>query len=192
MLDGLVPLEPLHFFDIEVDIGQEPTLLPDLLETKMAKVFVSWSHSGLHFHFEINRAFNQPHLRGDVVELFIDSRDLKSATMTRFCHHFIFLPEMVDGEIAKEITRFRTEERHPLAHPDLFKVKSKKEKGKRMMEIFIPKEALCGYDPSQFNKLGFNYRVLSFEGDWQVFSASAEDFPIEQHPNLWASLYLVD
>lgn len=190
MLDELVPLEPLHFFDLQLDVGQKLTPLPDLLHSHLAKVSMSWSFNGLNFLFDIETAFDEPHPRGDCVELFIDTRDLKSSTVTQFCHHFLIFPEVVDGESAREVTRFRSEERHPLAHPDLLSVKSSKVKGRRKMEIFIPKEALFGYDPSRIRRLGFNYRVQEASGDWQVLSVSAEDFPIEQHPLLWATINL--
>ncbi|MCP5469485.1 MAG: hypothetical protein H7A36_03150 [Chlamydiales bacterium] len=192
MLEDLVPLEPLHFFDIELDVGKEETLLPDFLETGLAKVYMWWAHNGVHLRFEIARVFDQPHFpAGDCIELFFDTRDVKSATITRFCHHFFVLPEKVDGEQAGEVTRFRTEERHPLASPDALKVHSKKEKGKRIVGIFVPKEALYGYDPSQFGRLGFTYKVVGQDGKTQVLSASSEDFSVEQHPQLWASLILI-
>ncbi|MCH9610172.1 MAG: hypothetical protein S4CHLAM81_07140 [Chlamydiales bacterium] len=186
MLEEIVPMEPLHFFDLEVDVNKEPTLLPDLMDSKMAKVYMWWAANGLHFRFQFRAAFDQPHPRGDCVELMIDTRNIKSSSVTRFCHHFLIFPRIVDGEIAKEITRFRTEERHNLASPDLFKVKGE---GKKL-EIFIPKEALHGYDPQRISKLGFNYKIQEVSGEWQVFSASPDDFVVEQHPLLWATINL--
>ena len=187
MFEDIVPLEPLHFFEIEVEVGKKPSPLPDLLDIRLAKVQMWWAQNGLFFTFEINRKFDEPHFpAGDCIELFIDTRDQKSATITPFCHHFFFLPERMDGKMAGEVTRFRTDERHPLADPDLLKIVRK---GK-IFEIFIPKEALHGYDPSQFKRLGLNYKVLGSDGKWQVLSASPEDCKIEQHPSLWASVVL--
>ena len=190
MLEDLVPMEPLHFFDVEIDVGKESTLLPDLLESRLARVYCSWSTFALHFTFEISRLFDQPGRQGDCIELFIDTRGVKSSTLTRFCHHFLIFPERVDGEIAAEITRFRTEERHPLADPKLIEVKSHMEKRKRKIEISLPQEVLYGYDPTEHKKLGLNFRVLGVDGKMQILSASSEDFPIEQHPLLWASIHL--
>ena len=190
MLENIVPLEPLHFFDLEIDVSQKPTLLPDFLKCQIAKVYMWWENAGLHFRFEFDGPFDEPHPRGDCIELLIDTRDLKSSTITQFCHHFLILPEKVDGEIAKEVTRFRTEERHLLAHPDKIIVKSEKKRGRRLIEVFLSKELLHGYDPSKISRLGFNYRILEATGDWQVLSASWEDFPVDQHPILWATINL--
>lgn len=191
MLDDIIPLEPIHFFEIQIDIGKEPTLLPDFLETGLAKVYLYWSFSGVHFNIDLNRKFDEPHFpNGDCIEFFIDTRDVKSSSLTRFCHHFVCFPEMVDQVIAQEITRFRTEEKHALALPELLQVQARVEKGKRKMEIFIPKEALYGYDPSAFNKMGFTYKITGRDGKTQLLSASSEDFVIESHPCFWASLRL--
>ena len=88
---------------------------------------------------------------------------------------------------AGEATRFRTEDAHELCDSSTLEIQKTK-KGK--FEIFIPAACLHGYDPTQFSRLGFSYRINRMGQGGQVFSANDEDFKIEQQPSLWASLEL--
>jgi hypothetical protein len=130
--------------------------------------------------------------RGDSVELFFDTRDVKTSGFnTRFCHHFFFLPEAVDGHQAGEITRFRTEDIHELCDPKELKVKSQLKSNSYQMQIFIPAHCLHGYDSEQFDRLGFTYRINRPDGPSQHFSVVTDDYQVEQQPSLWSSVRLV-
>lgn len=59
------------------------------------------------------------------------------------------------------------------------------------LNIFIPNHCLYGYDPAQFGRLGFTYRVNQSEGFAQHFSVVSEDYQIDQQPSLWGTLRLV-
>ncbi len=205
MLEELVPLVPVHFFQIQLDCHYGKRVLakhslPDLSPFNGQKPFaalsLAWHEEAIRVQVEVKGAFDQPDFPNfqyaDSIELFFDTRDVKTSGFnTRFCHHFYFLPEAVqnNGETiqAGEATRFRTEDRHELCDPALLEVKKIK-KGK--FEIFIPAECLHGYDPGEFNRLGFTYRVNRLNDVAQFFSANDEDFSIEQQPSLWASLSL--
>ncbi|MCC5832448.1 MAG: hypothetical protein JJU12_05325 [Chlamydiales bacterium] len=206
MFEELVPLVPVHFFQIQADCPYGKRLaekhrLPDLSklngERPFADLYMGWSEEGISLKVEVEGRFDQPDFpnfqTADSIELFFDTRDVKrSGYNTRFCHHFYFLPERIqnNGERvqAGEATRFRTEERHELCDPEKLVIK----KGKKgIFEIFLPAESLHGYDPSQFSRLGFTYRINRINGASQVFSAHDEDFSIEQQPSLWASFRLV-
>jgi hypothetical protein len=122
----------------------------------------------------------------------IDTRDIKtSGYNTRFCHHFFFLPEAVDERTCGEITHFRTEDRHPLCNAEKLQITTKKGSLHYQMEIFLPKEVLHGYDPSQVDRLGFTYRFNRKNDDPQLFCCSSFEFTIEEQPSLWSSLKLV-
>ncbi|MFN0065462.1 MAG: hypothetical protein ACKVOH_04415 [Chlamydiales bacterium] len=194
MFDDIIPFEPIHFFQLQVDISKEPVLLPFFGEEELGKVYMGWEKEGITLRFSLNRLFDAPefpeYLSGDAVEIFLDTRDVKSQTLTRYCHHFFVLPERVDTVQAGEVTRFREEEKRELADPNLLKIHSSKVKGKRVLEIFLPSQSLYGYDPSQFGRLGFTYRIQAQDGKMQYFSASPDDFRIEQTPSLWASINL--
>lgn len=220
--DGLfseeaVPITPVNFFQINADCRYLPRgkgdafpvlkerladkyLLPDTSrfcsEDSFADVSMGWNEEGLEFFVSVRSPFRRAYYPsvelGDSVELFIDTRDVKTAGFnTRFCHHFYFLAEGIEGNHAGEITRFRTEDTHPLCDSNDLKVKSLVRPSSHAINIFIPSHCLYGYDPAQFNRLGFSYRVNRSEGFPQHFSVVSEDFAVEQQPSLWASLKLV-
>ncbi len=209
MLDALPPLSPLHFFGISLDCFsfKEGALLkkhqlPDFSDIHGAKSFatlnVGWSEEGILIYLTQNRTdftVYFPHFsRGDSYEFFFDTRDIKTTGYnTRFCHHFYFLPEpsLEGGEnVGGEITRFRGEEAHDLCDRALLKLTTLKKEGRTTTEIFVPKEALYGYDPTQFDRLGFTYRLNHRDGRMQHFACDSLRMQIDDQPSLWASLLL--
>lgn len=215
--EEFVPLTPVNFFQISADCAYLPRskeqkfpcisrteapkrLLPDTShlcgEESFAEVSIGWNEEGIEAYLQVNSSFKRvfyPEIdRGDSVELFIDTRDVKTAGFnTRFCHHFFFLPEGMHGHFAGEITRFRTEDVHPICDAKELKVKSLLQSSGYTLNIFIPCHCLYGYDPDQFNRLGFSYRINRTEGFSQHFTVTTDDFPIEQQPSLWGSLKLI-
>ena len=101
------------------------------------------------------------------------------------------MPEPLEGIQAGELTRFSTEDKHELCDPKDLKVKSQIGSRSYSMKIFIPSHCLVGYDPEQFDRLGFTYRINRSHKDPQHFSVVTQDFQIEQQPSLWASLKLL-
>lgn len=214
--EEFVPITPVNFFQISADCPYLPPtkdkkfptiskteaqkmLLPDTSdlcsEESFAEVSLGWNEEGLEAYIKVNRPFKRafyPEVdRGDSVELFIDTRDVKTSGFnTRFCHHFFFLAEGVEGHFAGEITKFRTEDVHPLCDPSDLKVKSLVQSSGYILNIFIPSHCLYGYDPDQFKRLGFAYRINQADGFSQHYTVVTEDFPIEQQPSLWGSLIL--
>lgn len=181
MLEELTPLLPVHFFSLQLPCYlvqkkhlEKKHLLPstaDLTRKKqIASLYLGWHKEGLSLKIESKHPLKS-------LELFIDTRDQKQVGYpTRFCHHFFF---DIENEEGSEITRIKVDESHELCNPALLQISSGK--------IFIPKEALFGYDPTQFARLGFTYRINRGE---QLFSISDENFSIEKHPSFWASLTL--
>ncbi len=212
--EDFVPLTPVNFFQISADckalpVGTFPQLtkqnykkylLPNTsalcAEESFAEVAIGWNGEGIELFARMDVPFRQvfyPEVdRGDSLEVFIDTRDVKTASFnTRFCHHFFFLAEGVDGHFAGEMTRFRTEDVHPLCDAKDLKVKSLCQSASYVLNIFIPSQCLYGYDPEQFNRLGFSYRVNQAQGFPQHFSVVTDDYQIDQQPSLWASLRLI-
>ena len=195
VLKELKPLSPAAFFDVRTSIPKadkkrsfKKGLLPEGFgltgEGRLAKVAMLWSPIGIFLEVGVKLAIEE----GDLLELFIDTRDLKNSNViTRFCHHFIFYPEEEEGI---EVTRFRGDDNHELADPSLFSVKTTVKRASYILEIGIPKEALYGYDPLEFKRLGFTYRFQKKGGEKQHFNLSSDFFHIEKHPALWASLNL--
>ncbi len=171
-------------------------LLPLLPGKGFADVSMGWNETGLHFYVSVSVnsiAVAYPEIqKGDSIELFIDTKNLKNAKLIhRFCHHFYFLPESVEGVRCKEITHFRSVDVHPLCRPEDLQLKIKKRKGGYDAEIFIPTESLTGYQPEVGQLLGFSYRVNRSTGAPQDSMLSSTDYPIESRPNLWGSVKLV-
>lgn len=156
---------------------------------------MGWNKSGLFFAFDIEKPFEDcfypEYRKGDSVELFIDTRDLKSAGfVTRFCHHFVAFPNPIEDVHAREVSTFRTEDRHELCDPSQIKVVADFRRKNYRLEIVLPSECLYGYDPSSFERIGFTYRINSLGKDPNHFVVSSEYLSIEQHPNRWASMQM--
>lgn len=175
-------------------------LLPDLSslcqEESFANISLAWSQEGIEAQIKVKSPIRQvfyPAIdRGDSVELFFDTRDVKtSGWNTAFCHRFFFLPQPVDDVNAGENTHFRTEEMHELCNSNELQVEVTSTKNSYTLYIFIPSICLHGYDPAQFNRLGFTYRINRYGGTPQHFSAVSADYAIEQQPSLWSSLKLL-
>ena len=197
LFETLEPLIPIDFFNIGVEIrlGKKLTLpdTSDLLgEDSFAEVSLCLQKEEVVITALIKKPFEESVFpdfdKGDSLELFLDTRDLKtSGFMNRFCHHFLILPVVVNGIASHEITHFRTEDSHPLCDPLEIEVRPDFASTRYQLEIVLPASCLHGYDPTSFNRLGFTYRINRHQGQPQHFSVSSRDFNIAQHPSLWAS-----
>jgi hypothetical protein len=212
-MENFVPITPINFFQISVDCLHVESgfpklsgaklrkyLLPDMSELcrefSFADIAMGWNREGIEIHAAISQSFRQARFpdvsQGDSLELFFDTRDVKTSGFnTRFCHHFFFLPEAVEGHNAGEITRFRTEDTHDLCNEADLKVKPQLKNSGYILQIFIPSHCLFGYDPEQFDRLGFAYRVNRASGPPQHFCVVSDDYQIEQQPSLWSSVRLI-
>jgi len=205
--EEFVPLNPVHFFQLTWDCPQGsdglekkkyrlPSTDPWTGEEIFAQVAMGWGGEGLHFAIDVDQKFQEafyPEVsRGDSVELLIDTRDVKtSGYNTRFCHYFFFLPVDVDGHQKGEITRFRTEDAHPLCEAKELKLQVQTGRSSYHMKIFIPSSCLNGYDPEQCNHIGFTYRINRYGGEPQHLSVLSQEFGMEQQPSLWSSVRLM-
>jgi hypothetical protein len=208
--EKIFSLSPVNFFTLSCDCRYlnkkelfpsfSTYLLPNTNrlchEYAFAKVAMGWQEGGLGFHIQVDQAPTRSVLpdvqKGDSVELMIDTRDLKSAGFnTRFCHHFYFLPEPVEGQQCAEITHFRTEDSHPLCDPYLLQCETKVGFDGYKIKIFIPTQCLYGYDPKQFDRVGFTYRINRAGGRPQHFSVVSQEYQVDQQPSLWSSIRLI-
>jgi hypothetical protein len=186
-----ISLVPVNYFLIEIPFHQKKSLLPSTgqlcIEDHFADVYAAWSREGLSFLFDVRATLGEE----DSVELFIDTRDIKNAGFNhRFCHHFVFLPEPIEGEQAYEATHFRTEDTHPLCDPKELSVAVTPKKKGYKMEVEIPSSCLHGYDPEQFDRIGFTYRINRSGDTSQHFSVISAEFDLEQTPSLWSRVRL--
>jgi len=209
--EEFVPITPVNFFQLTTECRHVPTgklsgrnfrkyLLPDtsgLCDNEhFADVAMGWNQQGMEFFVQVNKQFEDccyPEVDyGDSVEIMIDTRDVKTTGFnTRFCHHFFFLPEPINDHQTGEITHFRTEDTHELCDPKDLQLKVQFKRDGYTMQIGIPRKCLNGYDPEQFDRLGFTYRINRPRWQSQHFSVVTEDYQVEQQPSLWSSIRLV-
>lgn len=204
LLENMDPLLPADFLSYSFSIPhtklQKTDFLPDLTylldEEKFAFLSLSWNEEGLRgkvfVEKVLEKSFFPDYAKGDSVEIFLDTRDhKKSGFATRFCHHFVFLAEEVNGVQSEEVTRFRQEDSHPLCNSSELEVSCLVEKKSYELSFFIKESALQGYDPLQFPRIGFAYKINRFKGKPQHFPVSSSYFDLLEHPGLWASITLI-
>ena len=199
LLECMAPLFPADFFTHTVEVKKKATELPDLSallgEESYAEVSLYWKEEGIGgvitADYPLEESYFPGYEKGDAWELFIDTRDNKqSAIPSRFCHHFVILGASIDGVHALEISKCRAEDSHSLCDPTEIQVQVEKKKKGYVMHFFFPKEILHGYDPVQYPKFGFAYRIHRYKGKPQHFSISSTYMDIWQSPALWASITL--
>lgn len=214
-MEELPPITPLNFFQIAsscqalAENQKFPQISLENLkkyklpstsnfsdEESFADVAMGWSEEGLEFLFYVHKNFEEafyPNItKGDSVEIFIDTRNIKTSGFnTKFCHHFFFLPEAIEGHQMGEITHFRTEDAHELSSSSELQVKKVPKKEAYLLHCFIPKTCLVGFDPLQFEHLGFTYRINRPHFKSQHFSVVTDDFQLEEQPSLWGQIKLI-
>jgi len=206
MFEDVPSLSVLNFFSMKMDchyskddVLQRKHLLIDssayLVEERFANVYMGWNEEKLIFNIHVNIPFTKvvfPNFkRGDSVELFIDTRNLKEKNViTKFCHYFLFFPQKIDDKWGRELTRFRSGDMHPIVDFSEIEVDVLLDRKSYFMKIIIPQNCLFGFDPKNFLELGFTYRINRFEAMAQDFSCSSDEYNVEKHPDLWASFVL--
>jgi hypothetical protein len=199
IFEEIPSLSPVQFFDLAWDCpyikkalkvssdSRLPSTSELLNEDSFADIYMGWNEEGIYLEIR-----SQVRTLSDTVELFFDTRNLKTkARISRFCHQFSFTPDEKEGFYGREITRFQNDDVHRLSDPHDLEVKVESTERSYRLQIQIPAHCLYGYDPLQFTKLGFTYRIIRADGSPQHFAVSTEEFVIEQHPSLWATLNLV-
>lgn len=201
MFEELPSLPLLHFFRFSDAFKKEKKKqlmdVSDFLdEEKFADISFQWNDKGLDvtidFDLPFQGAFYPNFKEGEAVELFIDTRDLKTSRFpTKFCHHFLILPKSVNGIQVLELTKFRADDARPLSDCEEIFTETTLGKKRFQIKIGLPQTVLYGFDPKAFDRLGFTYRIHRTGGAMQHFSCSSSVASIEKHPNLWATFNLV-
>jgi hypothetical protein len=166
-----------------------------------ADVRAAWNPSGLAVAVEVTGK-SGPITRdpigtatGEGLTLWIDTRDTRTIhRATRFCHRFSFtLKPSRDGlnvQVAqKPIARALADA--PSADLETISTRADLIRGGWRLEVFLPSEALNGFDPETNRRLGLAYQVTDLERE-DRFLTVGRDFPIGEDPSLWAVLELVD
>lgn len=167
-----------------------------------AEVRVGWNARGLGVAVEAQGALaglgadDRPEgLYG--LQVWVDTRDTRDVSRaTRFCHRFD--ARLVRGS-GKSALGVKVQQRPiaravadaPLAKGDEFAASAEKVKGGWRLELFLPAEALNGFDPETNRRLGFAYQVSDPDRP-DEFLGPGREFPVGENPSLWSTLELVE
>jgi hypothetical protein len=199
IFEELESLSPVQFFALSWDCPylkgdlrpaadyRIPSTAELLNEDEFAVLHMGWNERMISLQVEVRSRTSD-----DSIDLFFDTRDLKiKPQISKYCHHFRVTPDEREGFFARELTRFRNEDIHRLSDPSELIVDVESDDSSYILKIRIPAVCLFGYDPFQFQRLGFTYRINRANLPAQHFAVSSEEFNIEQQPSLWATLKLV-
>jgi hypothetical protein len=128
--------------------------------------------------------------------LWIDTRDTRDVSRaTRFCHHFAIklvrkgsrglTANVVQRPIARAIADA------PIYRGDLISANAEVTKTGWSLALFLPAQALSGFDPDTNRRLGFAYQISDRVRPDQ-FLGIGREFPLGENPSLWATLELRD
>jgi hypothetical protein len=174
-----------------------------------ADVRAAWNSSGIALVVEVAgkteplRALAGRPLESDGVQLWIDTRDVHNVHRAgRFCHRFIFVPGSdfaatstkrartpVIPATAASLPIHRARELPQPVREGLLCARSRSRPDGYRLEIFLPAEALTGFDPGEYPRLGFTYAVVDHELGVQTFGVG-NPMPYAEDPSLWATLEL--
>ena len=181
----------------------ESYLLPDLMGvdglSAFAQVYLAWDESGLYVavhvpHKTRYRLDPRNHERGDSLEVFVDTRDVKDVRRGhRYCHRFYFLPggSGSDGKqpIGRQTSIDRAREQAPPCPEESIRVGLRRLKKSYALEVKLPAAGLNGFQPGEFDRLGFTYLLHDSEHGTQSWSGGP-DLPIATDPSTWGTVAL--
>ena len=132
--------------------------------------------------------------QADCFEVWLDTRDVKDGhRANRYCHHFFFLPggsgRDGKGPIGRQTSIDKAREQAPPCPEEAIKVGLRRLKRSYQMEIFLPAEGLNGYQPREFDRLGFNYVLHDLELGSQSWSVDRTP-PFDGDPSRWGTAQL--
>jgi hypothetical protein len=171
-------------------------------KTNWADVRVAWNPGGLAIQVEAEKAtaalIGKERAEGmDGVNVWIDTRDTRNVSRaTRFCHRFSARLSGLAGRgaLGLEVAQrpiARAVADAPICRPELLRSRAERVRGGWLIEIFLPTEALNGFDLETNRRLGFAYQVTDPDREDQHLTVGRE-FPVGENPSLWSTLELRD
>jgi len=167
-----------------------------------AEVRVAWNARGLGIAVradgvaDLQLSADRPEGFADV-QFWVDTRDARDINRaTRFCHRFAASlrlggpgrkldVDVVQRPIARAVADA------PTVQPGTIASRAGLARAGWSLEVFLPAQALNGFDPETNRRLGFAYQVADHVRDDQ-FLGVGRDFPIGENPSLWTTLDLRD
>ena len=167
-----------------------------------ARVRTAWNDHGIGFSFDVTGKVGEISPEPgrpsgvDGVQIWIDTRDTRTVhRATRFCHRFVAnlsqgSGRSLDVEVSqKPIARALADA--PLTLAAAAATRAERISTGWRLELFLPVEALVGFDPVENRRLGLAFQVTDPDrGD--IFSGVGREFPVGEDPSLWSTLVLTD
>lgn len=180
--------------------------LPSVAElaqrSDFGRVQVAWNDRGIGISVNVDGKTHPPVGdpeklgQSDGIRVWIDTRCTQTVhRASRFCHQFELLP-IGGGEDSMQPAATmwpvaRASDDPPEFDSDLLPIQSDVKDDGYRLEVWLPADALHGYDPDEQPRLGFMYALNDSERGLQCLSIGAE-FPFASDPSLWCTLELTE
>ena len=167
-----------------------------------AKVRVGWNPRGLGITVLADGISDQQLARDRpegfaLAQFWVDTRDTRNVSRaTRFCHRFMARSSWPNRAGSQRRCFAAPDRASPgrctaSVGPSLSSARAELGKSGWMLELFLPAQALNGFDPDTNRRLGFAYQIADHVRDDQFLGVGRE-FPVGENPSLWATLELRD
>lgn len=177
-------------------IGLDRSPLP------LPNVYLGWTKDGLFVGLEVfdNDISGAP-AKGwwwtrDNVEFWINTRPVPSDqdSFDTYSHQFFFVPqESIAAGVAGVVGQWHRPgdalKDHLIPHPQV-KNAVRIHQDRYVVEMFIPRAALSGFDPVKQPALAFNVQVRNFQHAADYFWSAPKEILTQLRPNTWGPMYL--
>ena len=182
----------------------EACALPDLTQLEggrsWAEVRVAWNPAGLAVAIEATGksgpiTFDEGPTTSNGAQIWVDTRDTRGIhRASRFCHRFAAKLSPGGARTALEVELAQRPIARAVADAPTCPIETLSARAERLsggwrLELFLPSEALHGFDPETNRRLGFAYQVSDPDREDQFLGVGRE-FPIGEDPSLWSTLEL--
>ena len=178
-------------------VGLERSKLP------LPNVYLGWTHEGLYLAAEVfdNDIQGAP-AQGwwwtrDNFEFWVNTRPVgkDQNSFDGYSHQFFFVPNNFPAEdgLSGIIGQWKRDgdalKDHLIPHPAVKEV-ARIFPGRYVVEAFIPKSALSGFDPKNQPQLAFNIHIRNYQHALDYFWSAPKDILTQHRPNTWGPIHL--
>ena len=166
-------------------------------------VYLGWSAGGLSLAFEVFDSDVSAAPAGgewwsrDCVEFWISTRPVSADqnSYNPYCHHFFFVPvdmpagDGISGVVGQWHSPGDAAGQSRIPHPDIKSV-TRILPDRYVTEIFLPANALNGYDPVHQPQLAFNIHVRNYQHAAEYDWSAPKQVLTQARPGTWGTLDL--
>ncbi len=167
-----------------------------------ARLWAGWNDRGCGFVFQVRGKQHPPAGQADRLDqadrcrLWIDTRATHNVhRATQYCHALVAYPQVTDGSgsrpVVQQVTIPQAREAAP-AHIERFaEARFHPEPDGYRLHLWIPAEALHGFDPDQQREIGLFWLVRDSELGL-LLPAYDASVPFHRDPSVWFTVRLAD